>query len=46
MQSTSCHSYNLNVKLKIIAKAEAVNNNCEIAHEILVSCGWQQSVHP
>ena len=33
MPSTRCHSYNLNFKLKIVAEAEAVNNNCEIARE-------------
>jgi len=27
------HSYDLNFKLKIVAEAEAVNNNCEIARE-------------
>ena len=33
MPSTRCHSYDLNFKLKIIAEAEAVNNNREIARE-------------
>lgn len=33
MTSTRCHSYDLNFKLKIIAEAEAVNNNREIARE-------------
>ena len=33
MTSTCRHSYDLNFKLKIIAEAEAVNNNREIARE-------------
>ena len=33
MTSTRRHSYDLNFKLKIIAEAEAVNNNREIARE-------------
>ena len=33
MPSTCRHSYDLNFKLKIIAEAEAVNNNREIARE-------------
>ena len=33
MPSTRHHSYDLNFKLKIIAEAEAVNNNREIARE-------------
>ena len=33
MPSTRRHSYDLNFKLKIIAEAEAVNNNREIARE-------------
>ena len=33
MPSTRRHSYDLNFKLKIVAEAEAVNNNCEIARE-------------
>ena len=43
--STTCrHSYDLNLKLKIVADAEAVNNNREIAREygLLESmvCKW------
>ena len=30
MPSTRRHSYDLNFKLKIIAEAEAVSNNCEL----------------
>ena len=37
MPSTHCHSYDLNFKLKIVAEAEAVNNNCEIAREYGIS---------
>ena len=33
MPSTRRHSYDLNFKLKIVAEAEAVNNNREIARE-------------
>ena len=33
MPSTCHHSHDLNVKLKIIGKDKAVNNNHEIAHE-------------
>ena len=33
MPSTRRHSYDLNFKLKIVAEAEAVNNNHEIARE-------------
>ena len=33
MPSTRRHSYDLNFKLKIIAEAEAMNNNREIACE-------------
>ena len=33
MPSTRRHSYDLNFKLKIIAEAEAVNNNREIARK-------------
>ena len=31
MPSTHHHSYDLNFKLNIVAEAEALNNNCEIA---------------
>ena len=37
MPSTQCHSYNLNFKLKIVAEAEAVKNNREIAREYGIS---------
>ena len=37
MLSTHRHWYDLNFKLKIVAKAEAVNNNHEIAHEYGIS---------
>ena len=37
MPSTRRHSYDLNFKLKIVAEAEAVNNNCEIAREYRIS---------
>ena len=37
MPSTRRHSYDLNFKLKIVAEAEAVNNNHEIAHEYGIS---------
>ena len=37
MPSTHRHSYDLNFKLKIIAEAEAVNNNREIAREYSIS---------
>ena len=33
MPTTCGHSYDLNLKLKIVADAEAVNNNREIARE-------------
>ena len=33
MPNTRRHSYNVNFKLKIVAEAEAVNNNHEIARE-------------
>ena len=37
MPSTRRHSYDLNFKLKIIAEAEAVDNNREIAREYGIS---------
>ena len=37
MPNTCRHSYDLNFELKIIAKAEAVNNNREIAREYGIS---------
>ena len=37
MPNTRHHSYHLNFKLKIVAKAEAVNNNHEIAREYGIS---------
>ena len=45
MPSTRCHSHDLNFKLKIVAEAEAVKNNCEIACEYGLSesmvCKWR-----
>ena len=37
MPSTRRHSYDLNFKLKIVAEAEAVDNNREIAREYGIS---------
>ena len=37
MPSTRRHSYDLNFKVKIVAEAEAVNNNREIAREYEIS---------
>ena len=37
MPSTRRHSYDLNFKLKIVAEAEAVNNNREIARKYGIS---------
>ena len=37
MPSTCHHSYDLNFKSKIVAEAEAVNNNREIAREYGIS---------
>ena len=37
MPNTRCHSYDLNFKLKIVAEAEAVINNREIAREYGIS---------
>ena len=37
MPSTRRHSYDLNFNLKIVAEAEAVNNNREIAREYSIS---------
>ena len=37
MPSTRRHSYNLNFKLKIVAEAEAVDNNRETAREYGIS---------
>ena len=37
MPNTRRHSYDLNFKLKIVAKAEAVNNNREIVREYRIS---------
>ena len=37
MPNTRRHSYDLNFKLKIVAEAEAVNNNREIAREYVIS---------
>ena len=37
MPSTHCNSYDLNFKLKIVAEAEAVDNNREITREYGIS---------
>ena len=37
ISNTRCHSYDLNFELKIVAEAEAVNNNPEIAREYGIS---------
>ena len=37
ISNTRRHSYDLNFKLKIVAEAEAVNNNQEIAREYVIS---------
>jgi len=37
MPSTRRHSYDLNLKLKIVAEGEVVNNNCEITREYGIS---------
>ena len=37
MPRTRHHSYDLNFELKIVAEAEAVNNNQEIAREYRIS---------
>ena len=37
ISNTRHHSYDLNFKLKIVAEAEAVNNNREIAREYGIS---------
>ena len=37
ISNTRRHSYDLNFKLKIVAEAEAVNNNREIAREYGIS---------
>ena len=45
MPSTRRHSYDLHFKLKIVAEAEAVNNNREIASEYglpeSIVCKWR-----
>ena len=49
MPNTRRHSYDLNFKLKIVAEAEAVNNNREIAREYGISesmvCKWRNQQH-
>lgn len=40
MPSTRRHSYDLSFTLKIVAEAEAVNNNREIAREYGISVSW------
>ena len=49
MPSTRLHSYDLNFKLKIVAEAEAVNNNREIAREYRISVSmvgkWRNQQH-
>ena len=49
MPSTCRHSYDLNFKLKIVAEAEAVNNNQKIARKYRISESmvrkWQNQQH-
>ena len=49
MPSTRRHSYDLNFKVKIVAEAEAVNNNREIAREYEISVSmvrkWRYQQH-
>ena len=49
MPNTPRHSYDLNFKLKIVAEAEAVNNNREMACEYGISgsmvCKWRNQQH-
>ena len=49
LPSTRRHSYDLNFKVKIVAEAEAVNNNREIAREYGISVSmvgkWQNQQH-
>ena len=49
MPSTRRHSYDLNFKVKIVAEAEAVNNNREIAREYRISVSmvrkWRNQQH-
>ena len=45
MPSTRRHSYDLNFKLKIVAEAEAVNNNREIAREHGISESMERKWH-
>ena len=49
MPSTRRHSYDHNFKLKIVAEAEAVNNNREIAREYSISKSmvrkWRNQQH-
>ena len=43
MPSARRHSYDLNVKLKIVAEAEAVNNNREIDREYGIQNPWREN---
>ena len=49
MPSTRRHSYDLNFKVEIVAEAEAVNNNREIAREYEISVSmvrkWRYQQH-
>ena len=49
MPSTRCHSYDLHFKLKIVAEAEAMNNNREIASEYglpeSIVCKWRNQLY-
>lgn len=49
MPSTRRHSYDLSFTLRIVAEAEAVNNNREIAHEYGISVSmvrkWRNQQH-
>ena len=46
MPSARRHSYDLNVKLKIVAEAEAVNNNREIDLEYGIQNPWREMTQP
>ena len=45
MPSTRRHLYDLNFKMKIVAEAEEVNNNCEIALEYGISKSMVRKWH-
>ena len=46
MPSARRHSYDLNVKLKIVAEAEAVNNDREIDLEYGIQNPWREMTQP